>query len=369
MKLQNPNPVGERLWAASPPLAHESRASWIQRLCGSHQYNFAQLTSVACFRPLRMDWDKELPASGWNRLSRMAGMDHDDPRHSTEWLTRMSWDMGRDDFLLSCENKPCYRWCGACFENDSTPYLRWYWRLAFVRVCWIHGSPLSEECAVCGHPFLVDQSRLSNRAALTLAECPRCGCSLVDREEGESQFDRHEQHRYRKAIARCWGFDVQESFNASIGVVGHECEADSDRGQWAHAPTRLNLAPSTGQLTPKMAEDLVVQLVNALHLEGTAVQARKSSNAKATMLAADEDARMRRRADQFWQMLEEEDRVRMREGGTRVFGIERCVAPRPDKLPWHWALPVEERRRLAQSLRKIRSLWRLIRSDPREEKQ
>ena len=35
-----------RLWAAKPPLVGESCASWVQRLCGDHQYSFKVLGQV-----------------------------------------------------------------------------------------------------------------------------------------------------------------------------------------------------------------------------------------------------------------------------------------------------------------------------------
>ena len=38
--------TGARLWASQPPLVGESRASWIQRICGDHQYSFAVLNRI-----------------------------------------------------------------------------------------------------------------------------------------------------------------------------------------------------------------------------------------------------------------------------------------------------------------------------------
>jgi hypothetical protein len=368
MRLQDPNPGAGRLWAASPPIADESRASWIQRLCGNHQYTFAQLTSVAGFKPPRLDWDKALLPSGWNRLQAMAGMDRDDLRYSTEWLARMSEDMGCEELLLSRDNKPCYRWCGACFKSDGIPHLRWHWRLAFVRMCWTHDSPLNEECAVCGHPFLVDHARLTNRHALTLAECPRCGCSLTDQERGASQFDWHEQRRYRKAIALCWGWYPQEGSDVPTATVGLDCEEDTGSGRRACAPAAASVLPLIARFPAKSENNVLVQLVRAFHSEdmagGSHVTLRSKNKAKE--LAADEGARLRRISDQVEMMLDEEDRVRMREGGQYMFGIEPSVASTADGLPWHWALSPARRTWLARSLWGIRGRWRLIRSEARE---
>lgn len=44
-----------RLWASQPPLVGESRASWIQRICGDH-HNFRVLNRILRRQQGRLDW-------------------------------------------------------------------------------------------------------------------------------------------------------------------------------------------------------------------------------------------------------------------------------------------------------------------------
>lgn len=353
-----------RLWAATEPLPDESRASWIQRLCGDHQLNFAQLIRLVGFKPRRMDWDKSLSISGWDRLLWKAGMNRDDLYHATEWLTQMHAEMGSDHLLLMHESKPCYRWCGACIEADRVPHLRWYWRLAFVRVCWTHGTPLNDECAACGHPFLVDQSRLTRRHALTLAECARCGCSLIHQEGYPGGYDWPEQQRYRKTIARVWRFELFEAPVLRIGGPPFGSDEDTDFRAWVYMPTSPAPRPWVGHLQSQLA---------ARSSEPTpASSAKRVSKAEASRRADKKAAREEWFARQLALMQGEEGRVRMREQSRVVHGIEPRIHGRESgraranrTLPWHWTLPVAQRMSLALSLRTIRRESRLNRISAR----
>lgn len=201
------------LWAARPPLPNESRASWLQRLCGDHQYSFAVLARVLRFRPQQFDWDRPLPTNEWRRTLRMAGIERTDIPTSMDWLSVLSIESGERNLTYRHNGAPCYRWCGACFEEDQAPYLRWYWRLAHVRECWIHEVPLDQECGVCSYPFNVGKARLTGRSALSLAECPKCGCSLSEVSSKNFDYNRGEQRRLRDALAPVWRGEVVEQMD------------------------------------------------------------------------------------------------------------------------------------------------------------
>lgn len=365
-----PNAGRGRLWAARRPLPNESRASWIQRLCGDHQYTFSQLTEATGLKAWRMDWDKTLQSSGWERLMRMADIDRDELLQ-TEWLMHLDQDIRGGFSVFFHETKPCYRWCGACFEADRTPHLRWYWRLACIRECWTHGTPLNEKCQVCGFPFVVDQARLTRRCTLTLAECPRCGMTLTTQNEDGDAYDWREQRRYRKAISHRWGIELQETPDIRPNSPALRPSGAGSFQRWTEAST---LPPQgiRAELTPT---DVAIDLAGPpLTESGNGAGQPPLSKAKLKKLAAEELARKETLAQQISLMHNEENRVRFRElfksvhgVNARVHGLDhRQIVPKPNRLPWHWVLHSLQRGRLALSILAIRHELRAAGAAPEQ---
>lgn len=197
-----------RLWAAKPPLAGESLASWIQRLCGEHQYSFQVLGRVLGFRPYRGDWDRQLDVDAWRRLVGLVDFPGLIPSYGEmALLGAMSRAAKSGSLMQIVDNKPAYRWCPACLADDETPHLRWYWRLDAVRECWVHQTPLSEKCLVCGQALFLHRARLTGRCASSLSECADCGMSLsapVGQEAQEANYDREMQHKLRSLFEPWW---------------------------------------------------------------------------------------------------------------------------------------------------------------------
>lgn len=214
-----------RLWASQPPLPCESRASWIQRLCGDHQYSFAVLDRVLGFLPRRSDWDIVLENSLWLRILGMAGLSEEAAHRDMNVLPALSQSALPGVLTLSVKGMPRYRWCGACFSSDRTPYLRWYWRLSGVRECWIHHVSLNEQCHVCQQPFLVNTARLTGRSALSLAECPRCGIGLTEVHDSTIHYDRDMQRSLQAVLEQGWSKCAIESEDGAAQVVAKYLEA------------------------------------------------------------------------------------------------------------------------------------------------
>lgn len=194
-----------RLWAAKLPLAGESCASWVQRLCGDHQYSFPVFGRVLGFLPYRGDWDRHLDADVWQRLVGLIEFPGLVPNcGEVEVLGAMSQTAKPGSLMQFVDNRPAYRWCSACFASDETPYLRWYWRLDAVRECWVHQIPLNEQCIVCGQSLFLHRARLTGRCASSLSECADCGMSLSAPVEQEFDYDRDLQHKLRSLFAPWW---------------------------------------------------------------------------------------------------------------------------------------------------------------------
>lgn len=194
-----------RLWAAKPPLAGESCASWVQRLCGDHQYSFQVLGRVLDYLPYRGDWDRPLDAEVWQRLVRLVTFpDFMQIHGEMALLGAMSQTAKPLCRLRLVDKKPAYRWCPTCFAEDRMPYLRWYWRLDSIRECWVHQSPLCEQCDVCGQALLMHRTRLIGQSASLLSECAVCGMSLTSPMVSDGSYDRELQRKLKLLFAPWW---------------------------------------------------------------------------------------------------------------------------------------------------------------------
>lgn len=178
---QHPS-TGAQLLAAKPALPNESLASWVQRVCGDHQYSMPTLIRTIGYEPRLRDWDLPIPHAVWERVEGLLllGAEHEHPSLST--LGALSPYIHPSQLLWHERRIPRYRWCRECFKRDDIPYLRWFWRLSALTWCPIHARQLSEVCPTCDAPLLLHTSRLvaSGRhgKALTLAHCDSCGMLL-----------------------------------------------------------------------------------------------------------------------------------------------------------------------------------------------
>jgi hypothetical protein len=194
-----------RLWAAKPPLVGESCASWVQRLCGDHQYSFKVLGQVLGCLPRRGDWDSALDIEVWQRLLGLVTFPDQMSIHGEmALLGAMSQTAKPACRLRLVDKRPAYRWCPRCFAEDQMPYLRWYWRLDSIRECWVHQTPLCDQCDVCGQPLLMHRARLIGQSALLLSECADCGASLSSQMESIGSYDRVLQRKLKSMFAPWW---------------------------------------------------------------------------------------------------------------------------------------------------------------------
>lgn len=206
-----------RLWAAKPPLAGESCASWIQRLCGDHQYSFQVLGRVLGSLPYRGDWDRALDAEVWERLVRLVTFPDLMNIHGEMALLGAMSQTGKSVCRLRfVDNKPAYRWCPTCFAEDQVPYLRWYWRLDRIRECWEHQGPLRECCDVCGQALFVHRTRLMGQSASALSECAVCGMSLTSSIETDSSYDRALQRKLKSLFAPWWSMNGTRQIDSRL---------------------------------------------------------------------------------------------------------------------------------------------------------
>ena len=181
-----------RLHSAEGALAGEARASWIQRLCGNHQYSIPRLIQISGIQPTNGDWDRVINNPQWLALLDMAGCPIDTCDEAIFGMTALSRSYPARSFLLYESHMPCSRWCSKCLASDSVPYLRWEWRLAAVKTCSVHQIALTERCPWCSSHMRMHRALLVAYGATwgvpNLATCADCGMSLV-----EKMFSRQEE--------------------------------------------------------------------------------------------------------------------------------------------------------------------------------
>lgn len=179
------------LLAASTALPRESPISWVQRLCGDHQYSLHRMSEVSGIRPIAGDWDTGVSPSEWASLLTLTGIEQDCCGEAMHGLTLLNARFPRQSFLLCEESRPRYRWCSICLQTDPVPYLRWEWRLLGVSHCLTHRVPLESQCPWCGEALPVHRSLLvmtgSSMGVPDLATCGCCGMSLFDPEGDDDE--------------------------------------------------------------------------------------------------------------------------------------------------------------------------------------
>lgn len=167
------------LLASPEPFLDESPASWVQRISGAHQYPLSVLSQVTNIYPRQADWDYHVTNDSWSTLLSLANAGTNtcgEARFALNTL-RLRLPLRRHLFLV--RERPCYRWCSACFSTDLEPYLRWHWRLAASTRCHVHRCQLEERCQWCKSPLNVTRAVLVSGRASDLSICARCGMPLA----------------------------------------------------------------------------------------------------------------------------------------------------------------------------------------------
>jgi TniQ protein len=73
------------------------------------------------------------------------------------------------------------QYCVGCLREDSVPYFRRAWRLAFIVACTRHGQILADACPACGIPVSFHEGDFARRFAsdtCPIAICRGCGQDL-----------------------------------------------------------------------------------------------------------------------------------------------------------------------------------------------
>ncbi len=179
-----PSLVREHKLLASPvPFWDESPSSWVQRICGAHQYTMTTLLSVLKMPPKFRDFDCDISSRDWEELLLLSEMGTRPCWRAIEAVVASELHYGFF-WLTGRGSAPIYRWCPQCFASDHIPYLRWWWRFYNAKHCPYHGCSLLANCHWCGKPLVLPRAILTKtgpwRAVDTLAHCQDCGMPRYD---------------------------------------------------------------------------------------------------------------------------------------------------------------------------------------------
>lgn len=173
----------DALWPFRPALLEdETFTSWFARLSEAQALHPSELYrsvlpgSQLCGR----DLDRVPPDPLITELVRHTGQSGNELRDATldrfrgtlieadDGICKLPWLPPAGTYLSKASFGQ--QVCPACLAEDSEPYLRLTWRLAFVTCCPKHGTPLLDRCPSCGASIL----RLRHHAGL----CHKCGTAF-----------------------------------------------------------------------------------------------------------------------------------------------------------------------------------------------
>lgn len=331
----NPTPARLGLRAASSPFVDESCSSWVQRLCGDHQYSMARMEAVLGFAVDDRDWDRPIPADAWSRVVEMTGLEQFRNLGGLRVLADLEHCAAHSRLLWSDRAQPRYRFCASCLASDQVPYFRWQWRLAAVQECWVHGTPLHEQCPWCNAPVLMHRSRLVLIGrwgrAFQLNGCDLCGMGMADAvlTPPSTMVNRSAQRRLKTALIPLCGLQAEATPSSLAAAVAELAAAAVARKGRPRPPGQARAEPVPEPAPAADKRDLPDQGIQA-------ARARSDHYLRQRLAEKARDAAWVLNAESF----------------QRVFEIPTPAArPEPD---WRWRLGPARRLKVASALRMIR---------------
>lgn len=172
-------------WALNVPLLpDESLSSWLVRTALRQGCDPLALTGAIWpkWRIWTRDIDREIPDVRMSPLVNASGIPSSEFQKSA---LRYDCERIAGYFLpetrtwpwllaLGTRNRTHHggqQFCPLCFMEDSAPYLRRHWRLAWHTGCSVHGVQLVDDCPACKAP--IEPHRLIAED-VHLAQCSRC---------------------------------------------------------------------------------------------------------------------------------------------------------------------------------------------------
>ncbi|CAG0995456.1 hypothetical protein RHDC4_02790 [Rhodocyclaceae bacterium] len=181
------------LWPIHPHrLDDELLSFWIVRLAHANGLKLQTFTTLAFGRSASL-WNRDIDRCASNeflaRLSTQTGSTVEELKGGTlaayeGLLFSRHNPSGNTNWILPLgiyhRTRKAYgvQFCPSCLFEDSVPYFRRRWRLAFSTVCDRHGVMLHDRCPSCGAPVIYFRNDLGRRSDYKLSSdtlCWQCG--------------------------------------------------------------------------------------------------------------------------------------------------------------------------------------------------
>lgn len=187
--------TGHLLPAHPHPKPGELFSSWLTRIAmanGIKLYQLGQAVFGSGTGIWNRDIDKSVTLEIMSRISARTGTNmahvfsttlrsyesilyqHHNPNGNTQWVLPAG-------IYHRTRRRRGLAYCPLCLFEDTEPYFRKSWRLAFYTVCSKHNSMMLDACPSCNAPIAFFRRELGNRSTSTvdsLVLCHKCGWDL-----------------------------------------------------------------------------------------------------------------------------------------------------------------------------------------------
>jgi len=179
------------------PKPQELLSSWIIRFSHAHCYKSETICTILFgYRsPVwNRDVDKLAPEYVLNKMIEVTGATVEQAYNTVllsyqNYLTINFNSQGNTRWILPLgivhrsRSRPSLMYCPQCFAEDSIPYYRKLWRVAWVTVCSKHKIRLLDTCSSCGAIVMPHRADMRIKNSIpnenTLIHCFNCGISLA----------------------------------------------------------------------------------------------------------------------------------------------------------------------------------------------
>lgn len=176
----------QRLYGTPSIIQGEALSGWLYRVASHHRISINNLRRLLRLQHTQFNLDFGLRLSG-HSITHLAAMTLNEPAGiMAAVLPALPLLSGRTFRCLTFNlamMTPIYRVCVRCIKDDSIPYIRRSWRLAYSLVCDRHALPLIDCCPKCKHHFDFSQERSFKHTfmqrTMVVRHCPHCAFDLT----------------------------------------------------------------------------------------------------------------------------------------------------------------------------------------------
>lgn len=180
------------------PKPGELFSSWLIRFAHIHGYK-AETICTLLFGYRSSIWNRDIdklcPASVLNKMIAVTGSEYFQAYATflSSYEGFLTLDFNRDGntkWIIPLgihhrnRTRPGLMYCPRCFEEDSTPFYRKLWRIAWATVCTKHHMRLLDICSHCGAYIMPHRAdhfiKNSIPMEFTLVKCCSCGYPLFN---------------------------------------------------------------------------------------------------------------------------------------------------------------------------------------------